>query len=783
MQQNVPGNKNTPATRKPLAIAVALATLAATPAVLAQDLVLEEVLVTARKKVEAMQDVPVSMQALGGDRLTELGISSFNDYALMLPNLSFKSFGTPGSATIIMRGAADGGDGNASGSQPSVGLYLDEQPVTSIASNLDVHIYDIARIEALAGPQATLFGASSQSGTLRIITNKPNSDAFEARIDVGVGATDGGDESYSGEGMVNIPISDNAALRLVGWAIDEGGWIDNVPGTRTYQLEGGYGYNPNNFGRTRTINNDKQVEDDFNETQKTGARAALKVDLNENWTTTASILYQNIDSDGVWEYDHVNFGGDEDKIQRFTSESNEDEFTQFGLTIEGEAFNHNIVFAGSYLDRDVDYTTDYSAYGEDAYFVPYYACDYSASGANLETQSNTDCTSLYEFYDEDNEYTRQSYELRLQSLGEGRLQYTLGLFWQENEHEYFLQWRQPDMAPTLAYDGDDLYFRTDQKRTDTQFAAFGELSFDITETLTATAGMRYYDEESEVDGVVGWGPANYGTRDTTVDSKVDFDDEVYKFGLSWNVTDDAMLFVTYSEGYRPGGLNRDPGLIETAGTQSWTPDQLDNYELGWKTTWMDSRLRFNGALYYMEWDDIQYTIYDFGLSACCGNVYNLSTAEISGLEFDVTFLPFEGMSVSMGASYNDAETTDDFIIPSQKLVVPDGTELPNVPEWKFASQWRYDFNVSDFDTFVQLSASYTDESWSEIRPSARFEQDSFTIVNLRAGLARDNWGVDFYVDNLTDEVAQYYVQPRNYEPTTVTNRPINYGAKFWMTFD
>ena len=197
---------------------------------------------------------------------------------------------------------------------------------------------------------------------------------------------------------------------------------------------------------------------------------------------------------------------------------------------------------------------------------------------------------------------------------------------------------------------------------------------------------------------------------------------------------------------------------------------------------MDNRLRFNGAAYYMEWEDIQYTIYSFSLSACCGNVYNLSTAEISGFEADLTLLAAEGLTFSVGAAYNDAETTDDFIIPSGLLAVPDGTELPNVPEWKFTALGRYEFNVGSFDAFGQVSYSYTDETWSEIRPSARFEQDSFDLLNIRAGFGREKWGVDLYVNNATDEVAQYYVQPCNYEPTTVTNRPRTFGGKVWIKF-
>ena len=340
-------------------------TMMATPAVAqsgSEDFTLEEIIVTAQKREQSLQDVPIAVTAFNARKIEELGIESFQDYALLMPNVSFKSFGAPGGATIYMRGASDGGDANPSGSTPGVGLYLDEQPVTAIGANLDVHIYDIERIEALGGPQGTLFGASSQSGTVRIISNKPDSSEFAAGFDASGGSTDGGDTSYSVEGFVNQPLGETMALRVVAWYIDEGGWIDNLAGARNYTLEGGYGYNeayypPAPYGRTRTIDNLHLVENNFNSLTKAGGRAALRVDLSDSWVGTVSVIGQSIDSDGVWEHDPDNVG--KHKIQRFNRDFQEDQFTQFGLTIEGDLGNSQLVYAGSLLDREVDYQTDY----------------------------------------------------------------------------------------------------------------------------------------------------------------------------------------------------------------------------------------------------------------------------------------------------------------------------------------------------------------------------------------------------------------------------------------
>ncbi len=769
---------------KVLATSLIASSVAFTPTVSAQA-VLEEVIVTAQKREQSLQDVPISITALSSRRITDLGITSFEDYAMMMPTVSYKSVG-PGTATIIMRGASDGGDGNPSGSQPSIGLYLDDAPATLIASNLDIHIYDIERIEALAGPQGTLFGASSQSGNLRIITKQPNSDEFEAGIDIGVNGVDGGEAGYSVEGFANIPINDSVAMRLVAWNLEEGGYIDNIAGSRTYQLEGGYGYSPGfnggPFGRTNTINNASLVEDDFNDLTKHGMRAALRVDLNDSWTATGAIYYQEQETDGTWDHDPTNVGNG--NIQRFYPDFSDDEFIQGSLKIEGEFADHKLVYAGSYMDRDVQYQSDYTAYGEDAYWVPYYVCDYTASGPSIATQSNTDCTSLEEYYQEDNKYDRQSHEVRIQSTGDNPLNYTFGAYYTKIDHEYLLEWVQPGIAPSQAVPGKgaNVFFRTDQKRSDEQSAIFGEVTYDLNESFSVTGGFRVFWNDSDLAGVVGWGPTVFGgVGDTSVDAKYSDSDHILKGNVTWRITDDHLAYFTYSEGYRPGGLNRDPGLA-AIGAAEFKPDVLTNYEIGLKTTWLDNRLRLNGAVYMSDWEEVQYTIYSFALSACCGSVYNLGDAEIMGFEVDATLLVNDNWTISGAMAYNDGETEGDFTLFTGLLAVPDGTALPNVPEIKGNISSRYEFNVGNFNAYGQVVYSHTGSSYNEIRPSARTKQASYDILNFRVGIDQGDWGVDAYVNNVTNEVAQLYVSARPYEPSTTTNRPLNFGAKFWKRF-
>src|SRR5919107_1240140 len=192
-----------------------------------------EIIITAQKREENLQNVPISVQAIGTRRLDQLNISNFEDYTKQLPSVSFQT-SSPGSTSVYMRGVASGGDGNHSGSLPSVGTYLDEQPVTTIGGTLDVHIYDIARIESLAGPQGTLYGASSQAGTIRIITNKPELGVTSGRVDAELNKVAHGGMGGSLEGMINLPVASNIALRAVGFYQRDAGFIDGVAGSRTY---------------------------------------------------------------------------------------------------------------------------------------------------------------------------------------------------------------------------------------------------------------------------------------------------------------------------------------------------------------------------------------------------------------------------------------------------------------------------------------------------------------------------------------------------------------------
>src|ERR1700685_2922369 len=345
----------------PVASALLMCMNAAYAAESSDTTTLEEVVVTAQKRTENLQEVPISIQVLGTVKLEELHVTDFDDYVKYLPSVSFQTDG-PGFEHTYIRGVVSGGDGNHSGSLPSVGMYLDEQPVTTIDGNLDIHVYDIERVEALSGPQGTLYGASSESGTIRIISNKPDPSAFKAGYDLGVNSVDHGGVGYSVEGFVNLPLSEIAAVRLVGWDVHNAGYISNVPKSYTFPTSG------------IVFSNTALVQKDYNTTDTKGGRSALKVILGDNWTITPTVMGQVTTTDGPFAYNPA--AGDLNTWQ-FFADPTRDSWVQSSLTVEGRISDFDIVYAGAYLTRNTheqsDYT-DYSlfydrAYGSGAYFL------------------------------------------------------------------------------------------------------------------------------------------------------------------------------------------------------------------------------------------------------------------------------------------------------------------------------------------------------------------------------------------------------------------------------
>mgnify|MGYP002628055168 CR=1 FL=1 len=724
-----------------------------------ETLRLEEVVVTASKRSESMQDVPISMTALGSEKLEQLNISGFEDYVMQMPSVSFIQR-SPGLGQLFMRGISDGGNSNQSLQGSAVAIYLDEAPVTAIGRNLDVHIYDVDRLEVLVGPQGTLYGAASEAGNLRIITKKPEFDVFEAGFDVSGETISDGGQGYGVEGFANIPLTDTAALRVAAWKTKDGGYIDAVPGTLVFP----------DSGIVRT--NEGYVKNDFNEAEKQGMRAALRVDLNDSWTATVTTMYQETDTTGIWDQDPEM---DEFEVARFYNDDDNDEWTKLGLVLEGDLGFADLTYAGSYLDRDFEVYNDYSAYSVGSYVEPYYTCYVSYFGPCVDPSIQ---------YQQETSMKFTTHELRLVSKQDQKTRWIVGAFYMQNKLDFNSQWHIPGINPGAAV-VDDLYFQTDQVRKDSEVSVFGELSYDFTDDLTATVGYRWFDDETTLKGFVGtvwWPDCCYTFSDSpppdNVDSKFSGSDSIVKLNVAYNLTEDLMIYANYSEGYRPGGVNRTDQVGAT-----YEPDFLESRELGMKGTFMDGRWRLNGAVYQSDWDDFQIGFFNPEISKL-GLVDNVGSATSEGIEFDTTFLVSENFELSAGYSHNKAELSADYSDGrGEGADAIDGQDLPFTPDTKYNLTGRFSFEVMGMEGHAQLNYVHTDAMWNDIFLAKREQMKAYSLLNGSIGVQSDKWTAELYAENLTNEVADLYINTADAVRLVTVNKPRTIGARFGMKFN
>ena len=785
-----------------------------------------EIIVTAQKREENLQDVPVSIQAIGSRRLDQLNISSFEDYTKQLPSVSFQQ-SQSGGTVVYMRGIATGGpsEGNHSGSLPSVGTYLDEQPVTTIGGALDVHIYDIARIESLAGPQGTLYGASSQAGTIRIITNKPDLNATYGRVDGELNTVAHGGQGGSLEGMFNMSLAERIAFRGTAFYRRDGGYIDNVAGSRTYcgdpVVEDG-----ETVGCVRngiTIDNDEFVDDDINSRRVYGARAALKVDLDDDWTVTPTIMHQNSKSNGFYAY-HPELGDLE--AHRFRDEVYKDKFTQAALTIEGQISNFDLTYAGAYMKRPTYSVGDYTDYADayDAYYE-------SVGGlANyfyyLDAAGNTIDPRQYIIGTDD--FRKMSHEVRVSTPQDWPFRVLVGAFYQRQTNDILQDYIIDNLDPNLSVTGHPgTLWLTLQERKDKDYALFGEASFDLTPQITLTAGGRLFKYDNSLFGFAGFGrnpnfdedtqevPPNgaYGSsgerRCLTVNGLQRINDEdsalaqggvdgtpctnvgnvvdgkavprrtkgdgfTHRLNAEYNPSDDLMFYATWSRGFRPGGINRQPNA------PAYDPDYLTNYELGWKTQF--GPWRWNGAVFHQLWKRFQFSF--LGENSLTV-IQNGRDATVDGIETDVSYTA-GGLTLNAAAAYVDAKTKqnvcnisfdeaedcdtlfvndpDDPDDDDQDFIVtPAGARLPVTPRFKTAVTARYTWPMGAGRMHVQGALSYRTSARVDTRrnigdaetvidPESYYGRvRSSTLFDAFVGYNWLNYSAELFATNLFDE--------------------------------
>ncbi|WP_435202337.1 TonB-dependent receptor [Qipengyuania sp. 902] len=865
------------------ALAVALATPAmaqdAAPAAQERRGGVDVIVVTAQKRSEDLQDVPVSVQALGEEGLEELNIDTFEDYLDQLPTVTAGGSG-PGQSTIYIRGLASTTPNlttaGVAGLAPNVALYLDEQPLAQPGRNLDVYAADLERIEVLSGPQGTLFGASSQAGVVRLITNKPDFGGFDAGASAGVSFTKGGETSYKAEAMLNVPVTDTFGLRGVFYLDDQGGYIDNVQGTQNLRdsarfrpvgtvRSNGVPVSPLRAGFQSTADlsdvtfldadNAGLVEEDFNDTQYSGFRATALWEITPDWRVTVAHSRQSIESDGVFFADPELGGLDDLEIQRYEEDRLEDDFSNTSWTVEGRLAMLDIVYTGAYTDRETEQRVDYTDYLFVGQYLPYYICDGSVSYPGSADPSGT-CQAPNLYVTSDSETNVFTQELRFSTPAENRWRVTAGGFYSDLELKERNDFNYPGnvaaqpfgpFAPNFPQEGytsqpgpfpTSTIFRNDIRRTDEQFGIFGEAAFDIVpDLLTVTVGARYYNIEVDFEGSANGSFCNSGAAEdanafgtdlndlydgdgsytfigscnadlrqtfTLDDSLQDIQDAglsasqaqqvfnavrapdtastdgfIYKGTLTLTPTEDLLFYATYSEGFRPGLLNRPGGATNGAGFTvpfELETDEVKNYELGWKMDLLDGQFRFNGSAFYVDISRLQTTIFDPSITNLFFSA-NAADAEIKGLEADFTVAPYSapGLTVAGAFSILDTEITD-VLIPTDDVV--EGSDLAFAPSFQGNIRVRYEWDLNDtLGAYIQPQVTHSASKFTDVIEINKLRLDGYTLFDLAAGITSANWKFELFGENLFDERAQISGNYVNDRARIATNRPLTVGLR------
>jgi outer membrane receptor protein involved in Fe transport len=772
--------------------------------------VIEEIVVTATKRAERMQAIPVAVQALGAEALDSQNINNFADYVLQLPNVSFAGRG-PGQNDVYIRGISTSKgslwQAGGIGAGPTVAMYIDEAPITAAGRNLDVYVTDMERLEVLPGPQGTLYGASSQAGTLRMITNKPDASEFDAGIELMVGATKDGDNSTGVEGYLNIPIiEDKFAVRIAAYDVTFGGYIDNVQGTISFE-ESSRIINKDATDIYGVADNSAFVEDDFNESSYTGARISAMLDINEEWSLQVGFMTQELEADGVFDYSP---GVGDLQVQRFSTDKLKDEFDQVNWTLTGRIGRLDVVYAGSFLERDVEQRADYVGYTLGGGFQPYYNCSYSSGDFSTLEFDIIECAAPEQRYHGIQDSEDSQHELRFSGdLGDS-VRFVAGAYIDDSEGGVSQEWEyhsigglppgNQEFAPNAPHSQAEAFFDPSTRNPEVAFfndlvpetdqvAFFGELTYQFTDAWSATVGLRNYDIDLEVNGSF-----NFVSGFTTVDGDAggtlnaiqpeNASDTIAKFTLNYTPNDDILLYGTFSEGFRRGGFNRQGDIIHRTTGEFVFPaffdsDTIDNFEFGWKTTLADGRLRFNGSVYFVDWSDVQIDIFDQAINQLLYTA-NAGEAEVTGVEGDITYLASEDWTISGAFSFNDTELTNR--PAGADNLLPPGSDLALTPSFQGNVNVRYDFDLAGRDAYAQLGVQHRGSTHTSVVINEDFPLDSYTVADLSFGLIMDNWNVNLFINNLTDERGELFISNQDDIPRTVVNRPLNVGLKLSYHF-
>ena len=717
-----------------------------------------EIIVTAQKEKATVQSVPISMTAISGDQLQAQGITSVADMSHEVPGLSMRSAG-PGQTEFEARGLASTG-----GSSPTVGFYLDDTPLSppATAQNgkvvIDPDLYDLNRVEVLRGPQGTLYGSGSMGGTIKLVTNQPQLGEYQASIEGIASATQGGGPNGGLNGMVNIPINDMVALRIVGTEKYVDGWIDRI-------VVNPFPTDTNTRGDV-TAAPVQSVAKDVNTEQLGGFRASLLVKPNNDLSIVVSVFSQGLRQGGYNEYDlPPGSHPTEAHYEAFDiKEPISDTVTIYGLTINQNLGFANLTNATSYWNRKEKQTQDAS---ESIQYV------FGLTSPISLPFSETDSSRQF------------SQEVRLSSPDGGRFHWIVGAFYTKlnsNWNEYganpaFASFSDPGTNP-LGIVGaiNDPYQIV-------QYAAFFDASYKITDTLKFTTGVRYFDyKSSTVNNQYGLATANVAPVPITAADRTTAKSSgvTPRFDLSYTPDRHLTVYASASEGFRPGGANISvPSFCGPAPT-SYGPDSVWDYEVGEKAKILDGNLTINSDLFYINWKNTQQL-----LLLNCGFQYNFNAgnARSFGAELEVNYRVTPELTISVNGTHTHAEINQ----PSTNSGIVPGTPILNVPKYtgninivyRRPINGRYDFVARLSNAYVGAS---TDESYAMVNLPA------YDLTNIRFGVVQSKWSAYLFIDNVTDKRAALTANNTSFQfniPALVrmsTNQPRTFGIDVSRTF-
>jgi iron complex outermembrane recepter protein len=862
---------------------------------------LEEIVVTAQRRNENIQNVPITIQAVSGDQLKALNVTTMNDLLKYTPNVSFSGNGAPGTGNIFMRGLSSGGSGNQSQSTtapfPNVALYLDDQSMQFPARNNDVYMVDLERVEVLEGPQGTLFGGGSQAGAVRYITNKPKLNETSSYFNAGYGVTAGGDPNSNMNATFNLPlIAGKLAVRATIFSDSRGGYISNVGGTISVppQTLTGVGEPPVRPGSGEVGNVGVQGIN-LNTANKQGIRLAALLQISDDWDLLLQQNYQNSAAHGYWSTEPVGPNGQNlspYQTMNFAPAYSKDRYTSTAWTVNGKLGDLlKVVYTGSYLSRHIDGQEDYSNYLR-SFHGSYYAC--SGQGAGYSYFRSTKPTSCYPpvgSWRDQVRNTHDSHELRISTPDDKRFRALVGAFHEnftiyDNMNFNYMGMPQctpanlaialapwnldPTLGPIVPPGPDCVAapgpmpgffandpslrenagtaFGEDVRRGYKQTAFFGSFDFDlIPKVLTATVGARHYKYDEFEEGSEYYSASSSVLNVPNGSVRQGFGINLaksesgtkYRGNITWHITPDVLAYVTYSEGFRPGGFNRTktnidgsvislkavaPYYADGTGKQLNKPvgydsDNLTNKEVGIKSQWFNHRLQVNVSGYIMDWTGVQLPLFD---PTHLGNTtfdINGPTYQVKGVELQFVARLTQGLTVQGSSSWNSSNQTDAPCLQSNRVAADNPTPigqcitqikgqpytnpygvLDTAPAYSPALQFnvraRYDFTAGEYKAFWSLGMNHTAHYRNEPEsfPNGDAANAAYTTTLLKynipgydtydgaIGVAKEAWTVQLTANNLGNSDAATSISSGQFIKQVVPLRPrvmtLEFGYKF-----